>query len=88
MSLFHQKRCKPSALPLMVNEPEIGQVRATIDVEKLNAYLAKHVVEVKTPVQVKQFKVRPTSPLLTRAVHWTFFSVWSGTKQSQAVRSL
>jgi hypothetical protein len=44
----------------MANEPEVGQVRATIDVEKLNAYLAKQVADVKTPVEVKQFKVRPS----------------------------
>ena len=36
---------------------EIGDVRANIDVEKLNAYLAKSVPEVRAPVTVKQFKV-------------------------------
>ena len=32
-------------------------MRATIDVEKLNAYLQAHVPEVTAPVTVKQFKV-------------------------------
>ena len=37
---------------------EYGDVRAVIDVEKLNVYLKVHVPEVSTPVTVKQFKVR------------------------------
>ena len=36
---------------------ELGDVRAAIDVEKLNAYLEAHVLEVTAPVAVKQFKV-------------------------------
>jgi len=36
---------------------EYGDVRAVIDVEKLNAYLKAHVPETTTPVTVKQFKV-------------------------------
>jgi len=36
---------------------EYGEVRANIDVEKLNAYLAKHTPGIKGPVDVKQFKV-------------------------------
>lgn len=36
---------------------EYGQVRAAIDVEKLNAYLLKNTPSIKTPVDVKQFKV-------------------------------
>ena len=36
---------------------EFGDVRAAIDVEKLNAYLQAHVPEVTAPVTVKQFKV-------------------------------
>jgi len=36
---------------------EFGDVRAAIDVEKLNAYLGAHVPEVTAPVTVKQFKV-------------------------------
>ena len=37
---------------------EYGDVRAVIDVEKLNAYLKVNVPEVSAPVTVKQFKVR------------------------------
>jgi len=37
---------------------EYGDVRASIDVGKLNAYLEAHVPEVTAPVTVKQFKVR------------------------------
>lgn len=40
---------------------EIGEVRAAIDVASLNAYLAKHAKAIKTPVDVKQFKVRGRS---------------------------
>lgn len=36
---------------------EFGDVRASIDLEKLNAYLEAHVPEVTAPVTVKQFKV-------------------------------
>lgn len=36
---------------------EYGEIRANIDVAKLNEYLGKHVKTVKTPVTVKQFKV-------------------------------
>jgi hypothetical protein len=39
---------------------EYGNVRANIDQVKLNAYLAKSVPAVTTPVTVKQFKVRPS----------------------------
>ena len=39
---------------------EIGEVRANIDVDNLNAYLKKHVPVVNAPVHVKQFKVRFT----------------------------
>jgi hypothetical protein len=37
---------------------EYGEVRASFDVDSLNAYLEKAVKAVKAPVQVKQFKVR------------------------------
>jgi hypothetical protein len=37
---------------------EFGQVRANIDLEALNAYLAKNVAVINAPVDVKQFKVR------------------------------
>lgn len=39
---------------------EYGKVRANIDIEKLNAYLAKNIEVIRTPVEVKQFKVRYT----------------------------
>ena len=37
---------------------EYGEVRASIDVDKLNAYLGETAKEIKVPVQVKQFKVQ------------------------------
>ena len=36
---------------------EYGDVRATIDGDKLNAYLVAHVPAVAAPVDIKQFKV-------------------------------
>jgi hypothetical protein len=33
-----------------------GEIRANIDIGKLNAYLAENVSAVKAPVEVKQFK--------------------------------
>lgn len=36
---------------------EYGEIRANIDVDKLNTYLSRHVKVVRTPVEVKQFKV-------------------------------
>ena len=36
---------------------EYGEVRANIDVDRLNKYLDDHVKEVVAPVEVKQFKV-------------------------------
>jgi hypothetical protein len=36
---------------------EYGQVRAPIDLDRLNTYLATNAPSVKTPVSVKQFKV-------------------------------
>ena len=43
---------------------EFGDVRAAIDVEKLNAYLEVHVPEITAPVTVKQFKVCVSKILL------------------------
>lgn len=37
---------------------EYGEIRANIDIDSLNAYLAKHTPSITTPVDVKQFKVR------------------------------
>ena len=39
---------------------EYGEVRANIDVDRLNKYLDDHVKEVVAPVEVKQFKVSDT----------------------------
>ena len=36
---------------------EIGEVRASIDVESLNVYLTRTAPVIATPVTVKQFKV-------------------------------
>ena len=36
---------------------EYGEVRANIDGDKLNVYIAAHVPVVATPVNIKQFKV-------------------------------
>lgn len=40
---------------------EYGEIRATIDVQKLNTFLAKTTPDIKVPVEVKQFKVRVSS---------------------------
>ena len=37
---------------------EIGEIRASIDIAKLNEYLTRHVRAIHAPVTVKQFKVR------------------------------
>jgi len=42
------------------NGGDYGAIRADIDIDKLNAYLTSHVPVVTAPVQVQQFKVRPT----------------------------
>lgn len=36
---------------------EYGEIRATIDITRLNQYLERHVPAVSQPVDVKQFKV-------------------------------
>ncbi|TFK44940.1 kinase-like domain-containing protein [Crucibulum laeve] len=41
---------------------EYGEVRANINVEALNAYLAKTSPTIKTPVDVKQFKFGQSNP--------------------------
>ena len=41
---------------------EYGDVRAIIDEDKLNTYLAKNVPAMTVPVTVKQFKVRWPTP--------------------------
>lgn len=35
---------------------DIGDVRASIDVDKLNEYIQEHVSVIHAPVSVKQFK--------------------------------
>lgn len=59
-----ESRVTPSTLYFMSSSSttkriggEYGSVRASFDVESLNAYLEKNVQEIKTPVNVKQFKV-------------------------------
>ncbi len=37
---------------------EYGEVRATIDVDRLNGFFARHVPAIKVPIDVQQFKVR------------------------------
>ena len=37
---------------------DYGNIRASINVDNLNVYLAKSTPSIKTPVDVKQFKVR------------------------------
>ncbi|EGN92738.1 hypothetical protein SERLA73DRAFT_98766 [Serpula lacrymans var. lacrymans S7.3] len=49
--------CKPKKIG-----GEYGAVRANIDIDKLNAYLAEHVPAVTAPVDVKQFKFGQSNP--------------------------
>ncbi|KAL1746663.1 kinase-like domain-containing protein [Schizophyllum fasciatum] len=39
---------------------EIGDVRASIDADRLNDYIARHVKAIQAPVSIKQFKSNPT----------------------------
>ncbi|KAJ3572099.1 hypothetical protein NP233_g3308 [Leucocoprinus birnbaumii] len=41
---------------------EYGEIRASINVENLNAYLTKHTPSIKAPVDVKQFKFGQSNP--------------------------
>ncbi|KAG6850875.1 hypothetical protein H0H93_007493 [Arthromyces matolae] len=41
---------------------EYGQVRANIDIDSLNSYLATHATTIKSPVDVKQFKFGQSNP--------------------------
>jgi len=47
---------------------EYGEIRAPIDIQKLNAYLETHVPVVRTPVDVKQFKFGQVCILCHRSV--------------------
>ena len=54
---------------------EYGNVRAAIDVQKLNAYIEVWVPEVAAPVTVNQFKVGTSGPVLLATVFLQF--CWS-----------
>lgn len=62
---------------------EIGEVRANIDIAGLNAYLVSHVPAIRTPVTVKQFKVRGVF-LYCRSGTEAAGVVWTGTSFSRA----
>jgi hypothetical protein len=56
-----------------------GDVRARIDNDKLNAYLANNVPALAVPVTIKQFKVRFVGIFkLLRQGLTTFLTVWPG----------
>lgn len=40
---------------------EYGEVRASIDIDRLNAYLERNVKAIVVPISVKQFKVCSSS---------------------------
>jgi len=55
---------------------EYGEVRATIDVEKLNTYLANlNTGTIQTPVTIKQFKVSIANGIGTFADDFQFGQV-------------
>ena len=54
-----------------------GEVRANIDIKRLNSFLGECVPAIETPVNVKQFKVGITTPTSTHRYQNT--SVWTGT---------
>ncbi|EPQ55195.1 APH-domain-containing protein [Gloeophyllum trabeum ATCC 11539] len=41
---------------------EFGEIRAVIDIDSLNLYIADHIPQIKTPVAVKQFKGGQSNP--------------------------
>ncbi|THH19363.1 hypothetical protein EW146_g1773 [Bondarzewia mesenterica] len=51
-----------TALPSKKIGGEIGEVRAAINLERLNAYLTEKVPSIKAPVEVKQFKFGQSNP--------------------------
>lgn len=53
----------------------VGEIRSDISVDALNAYLAKNCSRVKTPVNVKQFKVSYLNFILSIS---QVSSVWTG----------
>jgi hypothetical protein len=56
---------------------DFGDVRAPIDNDRLNAYLANNVPALTAPVTIKQFKVRSIEILLRQGLT-TFLTVWPG----------
>lgn len=58
---------------------EYGDVRARIDDDKLNAYIASTVPAVTVPVTIKQFKVRTVaSDTYSRDHNHSCLTVWPG----------
>ena len=59
---------------------EYGDVRAPFDVERLNTYFNNQVPAIKTPVDVKQFKVGLTlDPVCVhRRIDEIIQTVWTG----------
>ncbi len=62
---------------------DYGEVRASIDQVKLNAYLARSVPVVTVPVTVKQFKVRRLTRFATLHRTNLRLAVWPGQNQSR-----
>lgn len=76
----------PSTGTMVYREPrstgggEYGDVRARIDNDKLNAYLANNVPALTAPVTVKQFKVRPVDTCYRQGLLYkpSCLAVWPG----------
>ena len=54
---------------------EYGEIRTSIGIDNLNAYLSKHTPSIRTPVDVKQFKVNQEHILKNT----TYFFLFSST---------
>lgn len=59
---------------------EYGDVRARIDNDKLNTYLANNVPALTAPVTIKQFKVRPLTFCYREGLLYksSCLTVWTG----------
>lgn len=57
---------------------DYGEIRAPIDTQKLNAYLDKYAPIVKTPVDIKQFKVSHKKTRARIVSSTDIKTVWSG----------
>ena len=57
---------------------EYGEIRASIDIDNLNAYLSKHIPGIKTPVDVKQFNVSKDYVPEVNIAYFFLSEVWSG----------